>query len=133
MSNANVEKFIQLDNNLKPKDGTKWDTRKKSQSELLETWIQDKKSRDERSEEEKYWRENKRAKEEKLEESIQKTFVLGSKDEVSYGPDVGLFATLLASYNNHWVLKTCPEDWWIAITQKIAVAIDKKANHPDVR
>ena len=41
---SNVEKFIQLDNNLKPKDGTKWDTRKKSQSELLETWIQDKRN-----------------------------------------------------------------------------------------
>jgi len=130
---SNVEKFVLLDNNLKPQDATKLDIRKKCQSDLLEIWVQEKKARDERSEEAKYWRENKQAKVEEQDESIKKTFVLGSKEEVSYGPNVGLFATLLSSYNNHWVLKTCPEDWWITITQKIAVAIDKNANHPDVR
>ena len=36
------------------------------------------------------------------EEPSTKTFVLGSKEEVSYDRDVGLFATLLVSYNNHW-------------------------------
>jgi len=130
---SNVEKFVLLDNNLKPQDATKLDIRKKCQSDLLEIWVQEKKARDERSEEAKYWRENKQAKVEEQDESIKKTFVLGSKEEVSYGPNVGLFATLLSSYDNHWVLKTCPEDWWITITQKIAVAIDKNANHPDVR
>merc|ERR1712227_663276 len=124
---------VLLDNNLKPKDATRLDIRKKCQSDLLETWVQEKKARDERSEKAKYRRENKRAKVEEQDESIKKTFVLGSKEEVSCGPNVGLFATLLSSYNNHWVLKTCPEDWWITITQKIAVAIDKNANHPDVR
>ena len=130
---SNIEKFVLLDNNLKPQDATKLDIRKKCQSDLLEIWVQEKKARDERSEEAKYWRENKQAKVEEQDESIKKTFVLGSKEEVSYGPNVGLFATLLFSYDNHWVLKTCPEDWWITITQKIAVAIDKNANHPDVR
>ena len=36
-----------------------------------------------------------------------------------YG-DLGFFGTLLTAYNKHWVLKTCPEDWWITIRYKEA-------------
>jgi len=129
----NEEKFISLDNNLKPENAAKMGASKKTQSDLLEIWMQQKKLRDERSENTKALRENKPVKDEEETESIKKTFVLGSKEEVNHGPDVGLFAALLCSYNNHWVLKTCPEDWWITISQKIAMAIDKNANHPDVR
>ena len=128
----NEEKFILLDNNLKPENAAKMGASKKTQSDLLEIWMQQKKLRDERSENTKALRENKPVKVEET-ESIKKTFVLGSKEEVNHGPDVGLFAALLCSYNNHWVLKTCPEDWWICIIQKIAMAIDNIANHTNVR
>ena len=61
-----------------------------------------------------------------------KTFVLGSqvnfikinwpiqliwlKEPVNYNSgDIGFFDTLLTAYNNHWVLRTSPEDWWMTI------------------
>ena len=64
---------------------------------------------------------------------MNKTFRLGSDGEVSTGEDKGLFSTILAAYNNHWVLKTRPEDWWTTISQIIAIRIDKKANDKAVR
>ena len=63
----------------------------------------------------------------------QKTFALGSRGEVCYESDVGFLAAVLCAYNNHWLLKTSPEDWWIAITQKVAMTIDEKANDPSVK
>lgn len=66
-----------------------------------------------------------------------KTFVLGSNSkqtDVNYDiGDIGFFDTLVAAYNNHWVLRTSPEDWWMTISQKIATTIDREANHPNVR
>merc|ERR1719347_82128 len=62
-----------------------------------------------------------------------KKFKLGSKEMVSAGEDKGLFSTILASYNNHWVLRTRPEDWWSSVSQIIATRIDKEAKHPSVR
>ena len=64
---------------------------------------------------------------------MNKTFRLGSDGPVSTGEDKGLFSTILAAYNNHWVLKTRPEDWWTTISQIIATRIDKKANDTAVR
>ena len=64
---------------------------------------------------------------------MNKTFRLGSDGQVSTGEDKGLFSTILAAYNNHWVLKTRPEDWWTTISQIIAIRIDKKANDTAVR
>lgn len=64
---------------------------------------------------------------------MNKTFRLGSDGQVSTGEDKGLFSTILAAYNNHWVLKTRPEDWWTTISQIIATSIDKKANDKAVR
>ena len=43
------------------------------------------------------------------------------------------YSTVSAAYNGHLVLKTCPEDWWFCMTQKVALAIDENANEPDVR
>jgi len=64
----------------------------------------------------------------------KKTFVLGSEELVhsAYG-DVGFFGAIVTAYNNHWVLKTCPEDWWMSISQKISMTIDREADHPSVR
>ena len=64
---------------------------------------------------------------------MNKTFRLGSDGQVSTGEDKGLFSTILAAYNNHWVLKTRPEDWWTTISQIIATRIDNKANYKAVR
>ena len=62
-----------------------------------------------------------------------KRFKLGSEEMVQFGEDKGFFTTVLAAYNNHWVLKTRPEDWWTAISQIIATRIDKHAKEPAVR
>jgi len=47
-----------------------------------------------------------------------KTYVLGSSEEVYETKNKGLFSTVLEAYNRHWILKTCPEDWWLTISQK---------------
>ena len=63
----------------------------------------------------------------------QKTFVLGSDDLVHGHSNKGFFSTILAAYNSHMILKTCPEDWWFTISQKVAKTIDTHADHEDVR
>merc|ERR1719427_420995 len=62
-----------------------------------------------------------------------KTATLGAKGEACFDQDKGFFSTVLQAYNNHWVLKTSPEDWWFCITHKVAKAIDKHAKKPEVR
>merc|ERR1711874_188270 len=94
-------KFIKLADGLEPQS-TEKETRR-TQSSLLENWTRDD------------------------DLARNKTFVLGSQGMVSGDHDKGLFSTVLAAYNNHWVLKTRPEDWWTAISQIIATRIDKHA------
>ena len=135
-------KFILLDNKLKP-EGSKEIDQKKYQSELLDKWIKEQKIKDEETEKRKarikamhMQRDGKIVKVDKQPEKLaeaEKKFALGSKEEVNHGPDKGFFATVFCCYNNHYVLKTSPEDWWISISQMIARAIDKDANHEDVR
>ena len=104
----NVEgKYIKLAEGLQPLSTTRGKTC--SQSSLLKSWT----------------RGDNLAK--------NKKFVLGSQATVSAAEDKGLFSTVMAAYNNHWVLKTRPEDWWTAISQIIATRIDKHANQPAVR
>merc|ERR1712244_53423 len=100
-------KFIKLADGLEPQS-TKKETRR-TQFSLLENWTRDD------------------------DLARNKTFVLGSQGMVSGDHDKGLFSTVLAAYNNHWVLKTIPEDWWTAISQIIATRIDKHAEDPAVR
>ena len=45
----------------------------------------------------------------------------------------GFYSTVSKAYNHHYVLKTCPEDWWFCITQKVGLAIDDNANKDEVR
>ncbi len=47
--------------------------------------------------------------------------------------DVGFFETVLAAYNNHWTLRTCPEDWWFCIVRKVAQAVDDNSKSEKVR
>ena len=47
--------------------------------------------------------------------TTRRTFVLGSTKPVHFCRDAGFFSTILAAYNYHWELKTCPDDWWMTI------------------
>ena len=60
--------------------------------------------------------------------------VVGSNsDDFYFDYDWGFFSTILACYNNHWVLRTSPDDWWNFIVRNVAAAIDENANKPNVR
>jgi len=49
----------------------------------------------------------------------QKTPVLGSSNcHVHTNGNYGFFSTILESYNNHWALRTSPEDWWYRLSIK---------------
>ena len=94
------------------------DIKTENQSRLIEDWSRNQRVRANPYEEDKIPKHK---------------FLLGSKDVVQYESDIGFLATLLYAYNNHMVVRTTPEDWWITITQKIAVEIDKKAKNQLVR
>ena len=120
-----MSKFILLNKDLKPKDLDQNESKEDDQSKLLEKWIAGQKRKDETM--------LPKEKRPKIKDPIITTWVLGSKGKVSYSHDVGFFASVLCAYNNHWVLETSPEDWWISISQKVAVTIDKHAKEQDVR
>ena len=117
------EKLILFDVNLKPEPIKNVPLKKTNQPELIRMWTQGYKNKNPRGRMLKQEKEN----------LNMKTFALGSRDEVCYESDVGFLAAVLCAYNNHWLLKTSPEDWWIAITQKVAMTIDEKANDPSVK
>ena len=48
---------------------------------------------------------------------MEEEFVIGSDGEVFFDHDFGFFGAILACYNNHWVLKTSPDDWWNVIVR----------------
>jgi len=99
--------YIPLTDHLtaRPIDGQNiWD-----QNTLLESWTRD------------------------IELSRPKKFKLGSTAEVYADDDKGFLSTVIAAYNNHWVLRTRPEDWWATISQTIAIRIDRHAKDPAVR
>ncbi|KAL9953543.1 hypothetical protein ACROYT_G040974 [Oculina patagonica] len=37
------------------------------------------------------------------------------------------------SYNNHWKLRTSPDDWWFCVIKRVASAIDRNAKKESVR
>ena len=47
--------------------------------------------------------------------------------------DMGFFSTIMECYNNHWALKTAPDDWWCTIVRTIAIAIDNNSKNEKVR
>jgi len=59
--------------------------------------------------------------------------VIGTKDEVYFDHDFGFFSAVLACYNNHWVLKTSPDDWWNVIVRNVAQAVDDNGDKDNVR
>ena len=47
--------------------------------------------------------------------------------------DYGLFTAVYECYNNHWGLKTIPDDWWYTIIRTVAMAIDDHSKQEEVR
>ena len=58
---------------------------------------------------------------------------LGSDGMVYCHKDDGIFSAVLAAYNNHWKLRTSPDDWWLCVVKKVSLAIDENAEKPAVR
>ncbi|XP_078349750.1 uncharacterized protein LOC144634608 [Oculina patagonica] len=69
----------------------------------------------------------------KPETSKQIVAALGSMDTIYSLGDCGLFAAVLTAYNNHWKLRTSPDDWWFCVIKRVACAIDKNAKKESVR
>jgi len=58
---------------------------------------------------------------------------LGSTENIYSLGDCGLFAAIITAYNNHWKLRTSPDDWWFCVVKRVACAIDKNAEKESVR
>jgi len=58
---------------------------------------------------------------------------LGSVENIYLFGDCGLFSAIITAYNNHWKLRTSPDDWWFCVIKRVACAIDKNANKESVR
>ncbi|KAJ7374212.1 hypothetical protein OS493_007285 [Desmophyllum pertusum] len=58
---------------------------------------------------------------------------LGSTETIYSLGDTGLFSAVLKAYNNHWKLRTSPDDWWFCVIKRVASAIDKNAKKESVR
>ncbi|XP_078349773.1 uncharacterized protein LOC144634629 [Oculina patagonica] len=59
--------------------------------------------------------------------------VLGSEENIYSLGNCGLFSAVLTAYNNHWKLRTSPDDWWFCVIKRVACAIDKNAKKESVR
>ena len=53
--------------------------------------------------------------------------------DLYFDHDFGFFSAILACYNNHWVLKTCPDDWWNVIARNVAQHVDNNGDKNKVR
>ncbi|KAJ7374211.1 hypothetical protein OS493_007284 [Desmophyllum pertusum] len=58
---------------------------------------------------------------------------LGSTETIYSLGDIGLLSAVLTAYNNHWKLRTSPDDWWFSVIKRVASAIDKNAKKESVR
>ena len=57
-----------------------------------------------------------------------------SADDVYKGPgDNGFLSVIYEAYNNHWAVKTVPDDWWYTIIRTVAIAIDKNSKKNEMR
>ena len=65
--------------------------------------------------------------------SKQVVTAVGSEETIYSIGDCGLFAAVLTAYNNHWKLRTSPDDWWFCVIKRVACAIDKNAKKEPVR
>ena len=58
---------------------------------------------------------------------------LGSTENIYSLGNCGLFSAVMTAYNNHWKLRTSPDDWWFCVIKRVACAIDKNAKKESVR
>ena len=58
---------------------------------------------------------------------------MGSTETIYSLGNCGLFAAVLTAYNNHWKLRTSPDDWWFCVIKRVACAIDRNAMKKSVR
>jgi hypothetical protein len=58
---------------------------------------------------------------------------LGSTDEIYSKSNTGFFETVLMAYNEHYNLRTSPEDWWYCVIRRVALAIDNNSSKDSVR
>ena len=58
---------------------------------------------------------------------------VGSEETIYSIGNCGLFAAVLTAYDNHWKLRTSPDDWWFCVIKRVASAIDKNAKKESVR
>ena len=65
--------------------------------------------------------------------SEQVVAAVGSKETIYSIGNCGLFAAVLTAYNNHWKLRTSPDDWWFCVIKRVACAIDRNAKKETVR
>merc|ERR1711962_203082 len=65
--------------------------------------------------------------------SEYKAVASSKSDDFYYDHDWGFFSAILACYNNHWVLRTSPDDWWNVIVRNVAQAIDTNGEKNKVR
>ena len=67
-------------------------------------------------------------------ESLEDFEVVAESDcgQIYFDHEWGFFSAVLASYNNHWILKTSPDDWWGIIVRNISQAIDQNAHKENV-
>ncbi|XP_020606857.1 uncharacterized protein LOC110045599 [Orbicella faveolata] len=65
--------------------------------------------------------------------SKQVVNAVGSEEAIYSIGDCGLFAAVLTAYNNHWKLRTSPDDWWFCVIKRVASAIDRNAKKESVR
>jgi len=57
----------------------------------------------------------------------------GNVFEPRHFPDNGFLTVIHVAYNNHWGVKTVPDDWWYTIIRTVAIAIDNNSKKNEVR
>ena len=66
--------------------------------------------------------------------SLKTEVVAGTDIENLYFDlDFGFFSAILACYNNHWVLRTSPDDWWNCIVRNVSQIIDENGDKNKVK
>ncbi|XP_046857245.1 uncharacterized protein LOC124450646 [Xenia sp. Carnegie-2017] len=124
-----VMKCITLAENLEPrslKDETNYFGRRGEAKYFFEEAAKDIERKLKRSE--------KDTENENIRENVgDRSVTLGSDDLIYSSTDRGLFSSILLAYNNHWKLRTSPEDWWFVVIRNVAIAIDEHSKHEKVR
>ena len=58
---------------------------------------------------------------------------VGSEEKIYSIGNCGLFGAVFTAYNNHWKLRTSPDDWWFSVIKRVACAIETNAEKTSVR